>query len=399
MKIPGAIIGIHGGGQLARLLAEAALKLGLSVKVYARFRDDAAAQLPVDVIEDRATQESLKLFLQGVDRLIFENEFLDLSPLRKQLPAQVKAIPNLDCLEFLSSKLNQKNLFSQLGIPTARFEKIDGDASARLLNKLQKPRVQCMLKWSKFGYDGYGNLVIRSIEDIPAAEEFIKAARAKNVDVYAEEFIEFSRELAISAIRDSAGNFFYFPAVVTEQKNGACRYVSGPASIRGLNGDRENQLRDWVRHVANKTRLVGAITIEFFEGNDGKILANEIAPRVHNSAHYSQWACEHSQFENHIRAAVDWPIQQSSCSPAFGMINLLGPEGMHGAHPPKAFSLQIGENILFYWYGKTELRPGRKMGHINIRAKSLGEFEENWAQSLQLESKWWATMTPKALTL
>jgi phosphoribosylaminoimidazole carboxylase (NCAIR synthetase) len=187
------------------------------------------------------------------------------------------------------------------------------------------------------------------------------------------------------------GEFAHYPLVISEQQGGICKLVTGPATSLGVPKKLEDQAKECVRKIGLDASLVGAYGVEMFETREGEILINEIAPRVHNSGHYTQNACAVSQFENHWRALLGIPLHQPSHTPFFGMLNLLGPPGVN-VKAAKTHLPVPGPHSELHWYGKEEIRPGRKLGHFNGIAhspeslsallKELKMCEEEWVKGL-----------------
>jgi 5-(carboxyamino)imidazole ribonucleotide synthase len=363
-------VGILGDGQLSRMLAEAALKLGLEPVVYAQSEASPALrvckQSVIGALDDRA---KLKEFLARVQVVAFENEFVDTELLRQAaLGAPARFVPELQTIARLQDKLGQKEALVELGIPTPRFVKIEGDAEAAIREALDLFEGRCVLKWSRLGYDGKG-VHFADESTVPAATAFASDAFSRGHEVYAEQRVAFRRELAIVGVLSTTGEFASFPLVVTEQEGGVCKRVHGPATAVGVDRGLDGMARHHAKRIAEATRLQGAFAIELFETGAGELLVNEIAPRVHNSGHYTLDACACSQFENHWRALLGMPLGPTEATEAFAMRNLLGPPGVKiaGATPPMPLP---ASGIRLHWYDKQEIRPGRKVGHLNATADS-----------------------------
>ena len=343
-------VGVLGGGQLSQMLVDAALSLKLSPTVLV---DDGRA--PATRRACHVIVGDLKKFLNACDVVAFENEFLDTETLANAKSA-ARFLPQLSAIKILQDKLSQKELFTELALPTAAFA---------TFAELPQDGV---LKWSRQGYDGKGVHIIS--EERAAAADFVTEGRARGARVYVEERVDFATELALTATRSADGAIAYYPLVISEQSEGICRYVEGPA--RQFAGE-EITAQDYARRLGEKMDLVGSFTLEFFLSRDGELLVNEVAPRVHNSAHYSQNACEVDQFHNHWRVLLGGAPAEPRPAPYFAMANLIGPSGYELADadfrcPP------VPDGLYLHWYGKSHIRPARKMGHVNLMAKTESEF-------------------------
>jgi 5-(carboxyamino)imidazole ribonucleotide synthase len=394
----GAPVGLLGGGQLARMLANAALDLGLRPVVFAQRADDPAAQVCRDLVEGEVSAGgALRAFLERVSLVAFENEFVPSEALEHAaggLPLRFG--PGLPVLGRMRDKLGQKAALAELGVPSAPFlvyEPVEPLTvwAERARRAFAGPG--CVLKWSSYGYDGKGTLALDAEGPLPAGlEAFGAEALARGARLFAEERVPFVREVAICAVHSVTGEFDAYPLVVTKQERGVCVEVRGPARALGLDPALEASALDYARRLAEGLGLVGTFAVEAFELASGQLWVNEIAPRVHNSAHFTLDAAETSQFENHWRALLGLPLGSTRSAPAFVMRNLLGPEGVRapgrGAPRPR-----LGAGTHLHWYGKTELRPGRKLGHLNgvalsadaidALAASLDEACGRWAEELR----------------
>jgi 5-(carboxyamino)imidazole ribonucleotide synthase len=394
-------IGILGGGQLGCMLADAAISLGLHPAIYAESSSPAAAlfaeQVSLGEMRDTAR---LREFLTNQDVVVFENEFLDCTLLEEAARgSHVRFAPGLSAIRRLQDKLSQKKLLEELGLPSAPFTEILPGQEARAAVDAAYGRFggQVVFKWSRMGYDGKGVCLARdTAEGRLEAERFCRESLDRRVPVYAERKIAFRRELAIIACRDGHdGALSCYPLVISEQERGICRRVLGPATALGVSPGLEAEAVAAARRLGEAVRLEGAFALELFETEDGRLSINEIAPRVHNSGHYSQDACRASQFENHWRAVLGLGLRAPDPAPAFGMLNLLGPERVAVALPRRREELPFAPApapLKLHWYAKAEIRPWRKVGHVNAVAddpnrlpeleRSLQNYHSAWAQSL-----------------
>jgi 5-(carboxyamino)imidazole ribonucleotide synthase len=405
-------VGIIGGGQLARMLAQSALRLGLKPVIYAESAQCPAADSAHDVMVGALRgQAQLTRFLKRVEVVVFENEFVDVELLERAAARARKnprALfrPGLATIATLQDKLTQKKLLVRLKIPTAPFLEI---RKFRDIETATERFGAAVLKWSRLGYDGKGVLILdpKKRIELRVIQAFYETAAQRGIPVYAEKKIDFRRELALIGVASGvsrAPQFASYPLVISEQEDGICKLVTGPATTLGVPFGRESDASRIARKIADATGLAGAFGVEFFETRSGAILVNEIAPRVHNSGHYTQNAFSADQFENHWRGALGLPLRDPRLEPfqknrRFAMLNLLGPpevalsEPRHGALPLP----EPGPSTHLHWYGKTEIRARRKLGHLNGVADSnralerlLREFrasERSWIQRLRRVSK------------
>lgn len=351
------MIGILGGGQLSVFLIEAAHRLGKKVRVLVTDSDEPAAKVADESVLDRS-DEDLGRFLHGIEVLLFESENIDLDRVEKLIEKKTHVVPSVTAMRTLQDKGLQKRLLDELEIPTAPFRMepvIDGG---------------WILKRARGGYDGRGNYLGKDPEE---AKAFIAAAATDGAIVYSEERVEIARELAVIATRTAEGKTVSFPVVYSTQTNGVCDLVQGPANALGLSPGNEENLFEMAQAIANSVDLVGTFAVEFFETKDGEFIVNEIAPRVHNSGHFTLDAAATSQFEQHICAALGLPLGPTRTEGYFIMKNCLGTRT--SARPNAVPHFENWDTVRYYDYGKTMSRPGRKMGHLT----TSGDFDDRQA--------------------
>ncbi len=375
-------LGIVGGGQLACLLFQAAQKLRIPTLLFVEGHGSPAVTFGYAATIGSVGDQNFKKFMDSVDVVTFENEWIAAHELQKY-GHQKEFYPRLATLEALQDKISQKEILSRLHIPTAAFEVFD--SAEPIIDSLEKARKvfgPFILKWSRYGYDGKG--VCFSDEAPSALMKFCEEALSKNARVYAEAEIPFKKELALVCARGKSGDFFAYPLVKTQQKSGVCEWVfSDPDISEGEH--KEAQM--YAKAVADHLDYVGVLAIEFFFTPEGTLMVNEMAPRVHNSSHYSLTASSVSQFENHIRAVMGLDILPAQNQPFFAMLNLLGPE-LTPSNTDAAFSWSQWNGFDVYWYGKKEVRPLRKMGHVNISAANEDDFNEMLKRLKEHHQKW-----------
>lgn len=388
--IKGTKCGILGAGQLSLMLIEGARRLGIEPLVYAASPREPAARVAQRLITGPMAADAapLRLFLSQCDVVVFENEFVPSAALREAAKGlSCRFLPDLAVMERVRSKLEQKRALHELAIPAAPWEKAPEDTGAVKDWLSSLPRRfpgGAVLKWAEYGYDGLGTHFFDPGR-LEEAALFCGRALGRGVAVYAEGRVDFRRELAVVACRSVAGAFATYPLVISEQRGGVCHRVRGPAIGLGVAEARQEQAIAQAKALGDSLGLVGCYALEFFETADG-LFVNEVAPRVHNTGHYSQDACAVSQFENHWRAVLGLPLgSTAAASGFFSMLNLLGSAGAsgpagNGPQPPASLEAAL------HWYGKDEVRPGRKMGHVNFVAPSpeaLDGLEERWHLSMR----------------
>jgi 5-(carboxyamino)imidazole ribonucleotide synthase len=387
------------------MLNEAGLRLGLKTLALVQNAREPAALATQSLVEGSLESvEDLKDFLHQVDMAIFESEFVSCDKL-SQAAAESDVIfaPSLSAIRRARDKLEQKQIFASLGIPTADFaiySPLQQDLDSWLQGLGSHGPEGCILKWSLYGYDGKGNHNFTPGESSHnEAKQFCERGLEKGARIYAEKKIAFTRELAmICSHATGTGEIAFYPLVITQQRAGACYLVQGPATSLGVLPELERLARGHLEKIARSLDLVVSFAVEFFLDDKGQLLANELAPRVHNSAHFTQEACETDQFENHLRAVCGWPLGPTQATPFFSMINLLGPASLeYSRSTPKAPSFRRAQGLHLHWYGKLDVRPGRKLGHVNATARDreeheavlslLEKTEAAWIEALQNEAR------------
>jgi 5-(carboxyamino)imidazole ribonucleotide synthase len=395
----GKRVGILGGGQLARMLVEAALRLGLRPLVLAGAADEPAAQLcPAAVLGTWHDVPVMRRLFRQVECVTFENEFVPCETADEAARGTaVQFLPGLGAIFGLQDKIRQKEILARLGIPSAEYLTLPKEArkpagrAAWLDEVARRFGEEYVLKWAQLGYDGKGtHLAEPGPAGRAAAEAFAADAVKRGVPLFAERRVRYRREVAMVAAYSIDGELATWPLVISRNRAGICRWVMGPATRLGVDPKLQSQAQGFARLLAVDLKLYGVFAIEMFETEDGRLLVNELAPRVHNTGHYTQDAAATSQFENHWRALLGLGLGDTRCDSAFVMLNLLGPAGAPGPapdHERRSFPKLPGEAHL-HWYGKTELRPGRKLGHVNAtladpaRCEGLLRELEGWESAL-----------------
>ena len=353
-------IGILGGGQLGYMLALAGYPFGL------RFRFlDPSPEAPVGRIAPRVTGDfsdraALEKFAHGLEVVTYEFENVPVDAVHF-LAKKVSVFPPPGALEAAQDRLREKQLFEKLSIATTEFASVP--ASSDLDLALKKVGLPAVLKTRRMGYDGKGQWLLRTQEDVRMAKDGLP-----RLPFIAERLVPFTRELSVLAVRGKAGETAFYPLVENHHRNGILRLSLAPAP--GVGPEIQKAAEDAARKVLESLQYVGVLAIEFFEC-DGKLLANEMAPRVHNSGHWTIEGAVTSQFENHLRAINGFPLGSTTPIGASAMINLIG------ELPVSAQVLAIPSAHL-HLYGK-EPRPGRKLGHVTLRAPFLDQLTSRFS--------------------
>ena len=350
-------LGILGGGQLARMMALKCHNLGIKPYILSPHKEDPAAMVTAFYeCGSLQSKKDLKKFLSLIDVATFENEFLNIATLQKAAFATKTPIhPKPQIMHLLQDKLTQKKLLKEHKIPTAYFISHPDKRQVNDFPRLFPKGV--VIKKRQLGYDGGGIKIVKDINSNKESKQFI----LKHADhVIVEEFVPFKKELALILVRNRKKQIVELPLVETYQENSCCVWVKGPCQQKN-----KSKLVSKLKTFLNKINYEGVMAFELFETTNGDLMVNELAPRVHNSGHYSLDALSEDQFSLHIKAVLNLNITQPVIrSGGFAMLNLLGGKGQLSWKSP-ARALQKTPAHL-HWYGKTLAKEGRKMGHINV---------------------------------
>lgn len=361
-------LGIIGGGQLASMTAAAARRLGCDVVILERYAFSPASHAAGDtVIGDWNDPAVLASFARRVDAVTVENEFVATEALAAVEGTGTPLWPSSATLDLVQDKWRQKETLRAAGLPVT--DNVVVDSVASLTSALDAFGGAGVLKTRRNGYDGKGNATIRSRDDIAAAWARLGAGATP---LYLERWCPFERELAVMVARGASGATACYPVVETVQRDHICHIVRAPAPL----GDAVTS-----RAAAMAVRAieafggVGAFGVEMFALASGELLVNELAPRVHNSGHYTIEGCVTSQFENHVRAVMGWPLGDAALvAPAAVMINLIGAGRAPGT--PHGLERALGvAGAHVHVYGKSMSGPGRKMGHVTALGPTVAEAE------------------------
>jgi 5-(carboxyamino)imidazole ribonucleotide synthase len=354
-------VGVLGGGQLGRMLALAGYPLGLRFRFLDPNPESPAGQLAERVGEPFDSHAALERFAAGLAVATYEFENVPVG-LARGLAQRVPVYPPPVALESSQDRLTEKRLFQRLGLPTAPFAAVG--SRAELDAALQEIGLPAVLKTRRFGYDGKGQAVIRGPGD--AARAFDQLG---GVPLLLEGFVAFEREVSQVAARGRDGGLAFYPLVENYHDHGILSLTLAPAP--DLSADLQEQATELTRRVLEELDYVGVLAIEFFQ-QGGRLIANEMAPRVHNSGHWTIEGAQTSQFENHLRAVLGWPLGEAAALGPCAMVNLIGtlPEAPAGLKVPGAH---------LHLYGKSP-RPGRKVGHVTVRAATAEQVWERVEQ-------------------
>ena len=371
------LIGIIGGGQLARMQAQAASRLGCLVRTLEKTANCPAASVVHDhQVGDWNDPGTLIKWAQGCDIITLENEFVEADSLSKLEEAGFSVTPSAATMAIVQDKWIQKQRLKEEGLPVPAFESVSSEQEIKQLGeKLGWPLV---LKKRKQGYDGKGNATIHNPESIAKAWSALGSGQ---YPLYVEAFCPFVKELAVMVVRSASGDHTEYPVVETVQKDHICHVVTAPCSIDHAQQKKASSL---ARNAIEAVQGLGCFGVEMFLTSEGEILINELAPRVHNSGHYTIEACPCSQFENHIRSILGWPLGDTSLvKPAAVMINLLG--AGEGPPLPRGINKALqNADVHLHIYGKPDSRKGRKMGHLTLMGDHM---EETTQQAVRLASQ------------
>ncbi len=357
-------IGILGGGQLARMSAYAAFRLGMTVAIYERTPNSPASKVtPYSFVGEWSDKSALMLFAQCASVITLENEFIAPHILEYLESLGKLVFPTSKTIALVQDKLIQKQTLRRNNLPVTDFAAIHSIDDAEHFGQCY--RYPFLLKSRTGGYDGYGNRTVYTPADIPNA---MTALGFPSRTLMAEAFVQFEKELATIVARSRDASVKIYPIVETFQENHICKLVKAPAKI-------SKELEQKARHIAQvaieSIEGIGVFGVEMFVDKDGNILINELAPRPHNSGHYTIEACVTSQFENHIRAILNYPLGDvSMLAPAAVMVNLLGKTARPVSLDMLPMALRL-PTAKVHLYGKTESRIGRKMGHITVIGESI----------------------------
>ncbi|MGH8280897.1 MAG: 5-(carboxyamino)imidazole ribonucleotide synthase [Gammaproteobacteria bacterium] len=338
-------IGIVGAGQLGRMLALAGYPLGLKFLFLDKTADAPGAQVGEILLGEFSDAQKIAALAARVDLLTYDVENVPVAALAG-LPKDKPFLPPVAALAAGQDRLSEKQLFGQLKIPTPRYRGVD--TMADLEEAMHAIGYPAVLKTRRLGYDGRGQRFVRSPAELGSAFNALGG-----VPLILEEFIEFEREVSLIGVRNRHGDLRFYPLSENRHRDGILRLSLAPYPDRKL----QTRAQLYVKRILQHFDYAGVLAVEFFV-NNGRLLANETAPRVHNSGHWTIEGAVTSQFENHVRAILNLPLGDTSAIGHSAMVNFIG------ALPPLDTVLKI-PGVHYHNYGK-EARPGRKLGHTTL---------------------------------
>lgn len=356
-------LGILGGGQLGKMLLQVTSRLSIKTNILDPSKDSPCKNLCNEFeIGNLMDFDSVYQFGKKCDLVTFEIEHVNIEALEKLESEGTKVYPSSKTLKIIQNKNLQKQFFIDNNIPTSDFWYFKSPKDFK--NSFHKNQISfpCVWKKTKFGYDGYGVKIIKSIKQIDNLpnEEFI-----------IEEFIPFEKELATTIVRNNSGDIQIFPLVQMDfnKESNQVEYVVCPAQVNREIKDLANAL---AMKVSKSFKHIGLLAIEMFLTKDNKILINEVAPRPHNSAHYSIEACENSQFQQHINSILNLKLGSCKSNSNAIMVNLVGEKGYSGPVIYQGIEEAMEQsNVSVHIYGKSNTKPNRKMGHVTVTDEDL----------------------------
>jgi len=351
-------LGIIGGGQLGKMLLQVTSRYNINSKILDPSNDSPCKNLCNEFfLGDLMDHDAVYEFGKKCDLITYEIEHVNTKALEKLESEGIDIFPKPSTLKIIQNKSIQKKFFVKNNIPTAKYRFFKSVSDFLEFSKNKNIDFPCVWKKTKFGYDGYGVKKINSLNEItnlPDSEFII------------EDYVPFKKELATTVVRNKSGQIEIFPMVemIFNSNSNQVEYVLCPAQI-----DKEvvEKAKAIALNVANAFENIGLLTVEMFMTKDNQILVNEVAPRPHNSAHYSIEACISSQFDQHIRSILNLPLGCSKPNSYAIMVNLVGEEGQTGSVSYSGIEKAMqNNNVSIHIYGKNKTKPNRKMGHATV---------------------------------
>lgn len=346
------IVGVMGAGQLGQMLALAGARLGCRLRFISPDPEAPAGRFAELIVAGYENEEALAHFVDGLDVATYEFESIPSRAVR-HVAERVPTYPPPIALETAQDRALEKECFERLGIPTAPFAPVESMSEVR--QALERTGLPAVLKSRRLGYDGKGQAVIRSRGEIGIA--WVKVGAVPSI---VESFVKFTRELSIIAVRSRTGEMAFYPLAENHHSEGILRFSLAPAP--NVSSEIQAAAEDCARRIMDQLGYVGVMAIEFFETASG-LVANEMAPRVHNTGHWTIEGADTSQFENHLRAITGMPLGSTEMGGAAGMVNVIGVE-------PDVGRLREIDDVHVHMYGKSPA-PRRKLGHITVIADDL----------------------------
>ena len=361
-------VGVIGGGQLARMMQPVAINLGIQLRVLCTNSNDSAAQvIPDSVIGSHSDIDNVLDFAKDCDVITFDHEHVPSQVLSALIAAGHNVQPNPSALQFAQDKLMMRAALTEAGIACPKWEQIS--SAEQLEDFALIVGWPLVLKSAKGGYDGKG---VWLVETQAQALEVISDIHAHGQEVLAEECVPFVRELAAQVARSPHGQCVAYPVVQSMQTDGICHEVIAPSPE--LSEERATAAQEMALRISALLDVTGMLAVELFDTGT-ELLVNELAMRPHNSGHWSMDGAVTSQFENHLRAVLDWPLgSPAQVTPFAVMVNLLG-QDLDGQHLAFRHVMARDPGVKVHLYGKA-VKKGRKIGHVNVVGDNLGDLTQ-----------------------
>jgi 5-(carboxyamino)imidazole ribonucleotide synthase len=350
-------VGVLGGGQLGRMLALAGYQLGIEFRFFDPNAGAPVGQIGQLIAADYGDQAALERFLEGVDVVTYEFESIPVSTIRF-IAERMKVFPPIKALATAQDRLLEKQLFTDLGIPTPPFAAVDNVQD--LQRAAARIGLPIVLKTRRMGYDGKGQAVIRDAASLDAAWNLLGGS-----PLLVEKYVDFQHELSVIGVRDTAGREVFYPPIQNVHRDGILRESTAPAP--SVTPELAVLAVEYCRRLMDSLAYVGVLALELFSA-DEVLLANEMAPRVHNSGHWTIEGAETSQFENHLRAVLSLPLGVTTPRGNSVMFNIIG-------HIPPLERVVAVEGAHLHLYGKAPTEK-RKVGHVTLVAQSPAALEQ-----------------------
>lgn len=364
--LPGSTIGIVGGGQLGRMMSLAAKQMGFKIAVLDPASDCPASQVAdTHIVADYDDKEALMKLAKESDVVTYEFENVDVDALT-HIKDVVPVPQGIDLLAITQDRLLEKSFLEENNVLIAPHATITHPTD--ITNSIDRIGFPCVLKTTRGGYDGKGQYVIYSMKDTVPAMNLLRSGSC-----VLEAWITFDREISVQVSGNGKGEYTVFPVVENEHRSNILHQTIAPARI---DQEVETEAKRIALVIAESLNLAGTLCVEMFLSKEGGIYVNELAPRPHNSGHYTIEACNLDQFEAHVKGICGWPLEEVKLLSSAIMMNVLGDEFYE-----TQTMIESKPDWHFHYYGKTEVKHGRKMGHITILTEDIDETLEEVYQS------------------
>ncbi|RUL49301.1 5-(carboxyamino)imidazole ribonucleotide synthase [Lysinibacillus antri] len=358
MIYPGQTIGIIGGGQLGRMMALAAKEAGYKIAVLEPTMDSPCGQVAdIRIVAPYNDESALEELAEVSDVITYEFENIDYEGLKRL--TEIAHVPQgAELVRITQNRVTEKHAIVEAGCPVAPY--IVANNYEELVNQIEQIGYPCIVKTARGGYDGKGQQLLSSTEDLPLAKKLLEHSQC-----VAEGFVPFVKEISVIVQRNGYGETYCLPVGENIHVHHILHETIVPARISPATYDKAIEAAE---KIADYLQLIGTLAVEMFVLEDGQIVINELAPRPHNSGHYSIEACNVSQFVQHIRAVCGWPLRKPKLWAPSIMVNLLGQHVV-----PLSNSISKYPDWSVHLYGKNEAKVNRKMGHVTIMTENMEE--------------------------